>query len=199
MRREKLSPTCRVQRFPHVCWVRNSFLYVIFLKYVIFIYFPKINYNIFQSSLYFLKYSNSFWIKLKKIQNKLLNYKIQTQIQKKNNVDNTKKFKKCNSVHSIKNLIFIIEKSAKRVVHLLTSLGFYNDTKVAKFSTYPYHHCILSFQKHKNNGNIYTYRKARDHVVVLVVFESLLIWAFAFVRLLKLTYHDFLPVLRSVE
>ena len=50
----------------------------------------------------------------------------------------------------------------------------------------------LLFQKLKNNGNIYTYCKARDHVVVLAMPESCHVLASAFVPLLKLTLDDFL-------
>ena len=38
-----------------------------------------------------------------------------------------------------------------------------------------YRYWILSFQELKNNENIYTYRKARDHVVILAVPESCLL------------------------
>ena len=63
---------------------------------------------------------------------------------------------------------------------------------------YPYHHCILSFQKIKNNGKIYTYCKARDDVVVLVVPESCHVSASTFVPLMKLMLGDFLLALQSI-
>ena len=68
----------------------------------------------------------------------------------------------------------------------------YNDTKVTKFSTYIHIITyILSLQKLKNNGNIHTYRKAKDHVVVLAVPESCPVSAFAVVPFMKLTLRNF--------
>ena len=102
--------------------------------------------------------------------------------------------------------MFIIQKSTKNVVRLLNEshTPFYTTcpTMIQKWLSlvhmYPYHHCILSFQKFKNNGNIYMYHKARDRVVVLAMLKSCFVSVFAFVPLMKLMFGDFLSAFQSV-
>ena len=53
-----LSPTSCVQRISDVFCIGNSF-FIYFFKICNFYFFPKINYN--ESSLYFVKYSHSFF------------------------------------------------------------------------------------------------------------------------------------------
>ena len=48
--------------------------------------------------------------------------KYKHKLNKKINIDNTKKFKKHNSVHNTKNIVFKIQRSTKKVIRLLTSL-----------------------------------------------------------------------------
>ena len=69
----------------------------------------------------------------------------------------------------------IIQKFVLTKSYVILHYKVYNYTKVPKFSTYSYHYGIMSFQELKNNGNICTYHKAKDHVVVLTVPESYLI------------------------